>query len=136
MDDEVILDAPVDAEADKPMKVKVIVKEPGISLIEYLDENAYLQRCYVPTDDIEIDDTGQAWTSQNIYGPEFGVPWAELLSDEYVLNFDSLQHELRRYGVWEYSDLVAKPDAVRAALNSAFRGLVDTMKRTAKSFEE
>lgn len=121
--------------ADEFTRVKIIARKSGMSLVEYLDEDEKLQRVYVPTDSIYEYDDGTTRSDAVQYGSPYGVPWAEMVTEELVLNPELLERELRRYGVWTYQDFVQSPEAVRAAFNQALRDLYGTVRANALQFE-
>lgn len=122
-------------EFDQPVRVKVIHRKKGLSLVEYMGDLG-LDRVYVPTESL-YEDGEETYSNAVYYGSPYGVPWAEMVGEEgLVLNPDILQTELRRYGVWTYSDFVQQPEAVRAAINQALKDLTSTLKANALAYEQ
>jgi hypothetical protein len=78
------------------MNVKIIQKENGNALIEWVDEGQY-HRSIVPLESV-VDNQ----TEHPEWGIEYGEDWAALVGQ---IDAGELANELRRRGIWTKEDL-------------------------------
>ena len=100
------------------IKVRIIRRKNGLSLIEWRDSNEKFHRGWIP--DIEI--SFGSGNEGNVLDPDmsvpYGIPWREFIS----INATpvGIEDELYRRGIWTIEELRADPKSAQAAIQAVY----------------
>lgn len=122
---------------NKMAKIKVIQQEGESALVEWLNDKGHLKRVYLPHNLIKTGADGELHAGAKALksGIPFGLPWSTLIDKS---NFDpeAFEAELNRRNIWTAADLMADPNAARAAIQTSIGLDFGILLRSAKEFLE
>lgn len=108
------------------MNVKIIQKDNGNALIEWIDDGQY-RRSVVPLESI-VDNQ----IEHPEWGIEYGEDWAVLIDQ---LDADLLANELRRRGIWTAEDLRQQHKAALGAIQAVAGKLLGSLAGKAHAIQ-
>lgn len=107
------------------MIVKLIHERNGTALIEWI-EDSQTHRAIVPADQV-ID----GYCAHPERGVPYGINFADYITIEVMP--EDIDRELKRAGVWTVDDLHRQPQAVRAAINTAYGAVLQNLLHNTKA---
>lgn len=113
------------------MKVKVISNEYGSVLVEWLDSDGILQRGYIPSEIVNVDEIPDGALSLAV---PYGVDWAFVLTGAInSVTPEVIAKMLRNRGIWTLQDARRNPEVVVGALQQAYSLDFQTILRVAEA---
>lgn len=94
------------------MLVKDIARKGRTKLVEYVDEEGFLQRSYVPYDSVAEGEGGEVYCPLAPLGIPYGLEWGRIAHPSDIEAGKQLQEKLRRLNIWTLDDLKRNPSLV------------------------
>jgi len=114
---------------DSMVNVKALASRGDSVLVEWVEDNKYIKRGFIPLDSVEND---QAHADELLSAIPYGIPWADIVK----LEADPviLENELRRYNIWTLEDLTKEPNKAISVLQLVYSMDYAALKHAARQF--
>lgn len=118
----------------KTVGAKVITRQNGLALIEWLDTQAAPHRAWVTPDMIQSRDGERITVQHPEGGIPYGVDWSTFISNN--VDVGDIERRLRHSGIWTVEDLIQRPKIALGVLNQIAGEMLQTLLHNARAYQK
>jgi hypothetical protein len=117
------------------VRVKIIARQGGTALIEWIDADGAYGRALLPLSEINGQPGETVAYDDPASGIPYGEPWQELLMEGGVREKTAweIANELRRTGIWTLTDLQTNAQTALAAFQRGYGMDVQRLREAARA---
>lgn len=118
----------------KTVQAKVITRQNGLALIEWMDAGDSPKRAWV-TPDMILDGDAERITVQHPEGGiPYGVDWSTFISTH--VDVGEIERRLRQSGLWTVEDLMRQPKVAQGVLYQIAGDMLQMLLHNARAYQK